>query len=221
MTTAKEETAGTEEKPIEEARKDIETEYRKEIETAEEAEEAKEAKETEKTALPKKKPAESPKPPVESPKSPVESPKSPVESPKSPVESPKTLEEMIDSEELHSIRERIAKLENDVIRLYEKVDTAPVAGVAGTDIDELITRINDIQAEMEKLSQTADRLIDDRESREMHLNVSTFIILSVIVLQYIFQLVSLLVLFPNFILYFNRFFSAPFYPFVYFRLFHI
>ncbi|KAF3429911.1 hypothetical protein E2986_01138 [Frieseomelitta varia] len=154
----------TKEQPIEEARKDIETEYRKEIETAEGAIETKKTaspeKETEKTELPKKTL-------VESPNTLVESPNTLVESPNTLVESPKTLEKTVDSEELQSIRERLAKLEKDVIYLFEKVDGAPMAGA---DIDDLISRINDIQAEMKKLSQTVDRLIDDRESREMHLN---------------------------------------------------
>ncbi|CAD1473240.1 unnamed protein product [Heterotrigona itama] len=200
MTEAKGQTAETDKQPIEEARKNLETEYREEIETAEESKETENTespkketekpespkKETEKTESPKKeteKP-ESPKKETEKPespkketektalpeKTPVESPKSPVESPKSPVESPETLEETVDSEELQDIRERIAKLEKDVICLFEKVDSAPMTGVAGTDIDEFVTRINYIQTEMEKLSQTVDRLIDDRESREMHLN---------------------------------------------------
>ncbi|XP_043515671.1 glutamine-rich protein 2-like [Frieseomelitta varia] len=141
-----------------------ETEYRKEIETAEGAIETKKTaspeKETEKTELPKKTL-------VESPNTLVESPNTLVESPNTLVESPKTLEKTVDSEELQSIRERLAKLEKDVIYLFEKVDGAPMAGA---DIDDLISRINDIQAEMKKLSQTVDRLIDDRESREMHLN---------------------------------------------------
>ncbi|KAK9300709.1 hypothetical protein QLX08_006734 [Tetragonisca angustula] len=134
------------EQPIKEARKDIETEHRKETEAA------KGATEIEKTASPEEEPEK------------TELPKETL------VESPKTLEETIDSEELQSIRERLEKLEKDVTFLFEKVDSAPMAGVEGADIDDLISRINDIQAEMEKLSQTVDRLIDDRESREMNLN---------------------------------------------------
>ncbi|XP_043584811.1 glutamine-rich protein 2-like isoform X2 [Bombus pyrosoma] len=79
--------------------------------------------------------------------------------------------EMIDSEELQDMRKRISKLEKDVINISDKVDKIQVIGVAGaTNIDNLVSKYNEVQAEMEKLNQTADRLIDDRETREMHLN---------------------------------------------------
>ncbi|XP_026674704.1 glutamine-rich protein 2-like [Ceratina calcarata] len=93
-----------------------------------------------------------------------------VESPKSPTEKI-DIDISIDSEDLDSIRGRISKLEKDVSCLFEKVESAPMAGVAGTaDIEDLVAKIHEIQTEMEKLNQTADRLIDDRENREMHLN---------------------------------------------------
>ncbi|CAL7944833.1 unnamed protein product [Xylocopa violacea] len=94
----------------------------------------------------------------------------PKESPKHPTKA-KTGQETIDSKELQVIQERISKLEKDVTCLFEKVESAPMAGVTGTaDIDDLGSKIHEIQTEMEKLNQTADRLIDDRENREMHLN---------------------------------------------------
>ncbi|XP_050496443.1 glutamine-rich protein 2-like isoform X1 [Bombus huntii] len=84
------------------------------------------------------------------------------------VENPKG---MIDSEELQDMRKRISKLEKDVITISDKVDKVQMTGVAGaTNIDNLVSKYNEVQAEMEKLNQTADRLIDDRETREMHLN---------------------------------------------------
>ncbi|XP_017797557.1 PREDICTED: uncharacterized protein LOC108578690 [Habropoda laboriosa] len=93
-----------------------------------------------------------------------------VESPKSPTKSVKE-EQIMDTDELHVLNERISKLEKDVTCLYEKVNSAPMAGVSGSsDVDDLMSKVQEIQNEMEKLNQTADRLIDDRENRELHLN---------------------------------------------------
>lgn len=109
---------------------------------------------------------------VEEPVSPTKEPTNRVGSPKKPAET-KQAEEELDSEGLQVLKERISKLEKDVSCLYEKVESAPMAGVAGAaDVEELVSKINEIQSDMEKMNQTADRLIDDRENREMHLNVS-------------------------------------------------
>ncbi|XP_053976484.1 glutamine-rich protein 2-like [Hylaeus volcanicus] len=99
---------------------------------------------------------------------------------KVPVASTKPIEEQtnviqfddaIDSEVLKNMNERISKLEKDLICLREKVDSAPMAGVTGSaELDELVATIHGVQTDMEKLNQTADRLIDDRENREVHLN---------------------------------------------------
>ncbi|CAK9805114.1 Glutamine-rich protein 2 [Anthophora plagiata] len=92
------------------------------------------------------------------------------ESPQSPTKDMIT-EPPMSTDELHILKERVSKLEKDVSCLNEKVDSAPMAGVAGSaDIDDLMSKVQEIQGEMEKLNQTADRLIDDRENREMHLN---------------------------------------------------
>lgn len=93
---------------------------------------------------------------------------------------------MIDSEELKDMRKRISKLEKDVITISDKVDKVQVSGVAGaTNIDNLVSKYNEVQAEMEKLNQTADRLIDDRETREMHLNVSILFIVFILIVTFI------------------------------------
>ncbi|XP_076227323.1 uncharacterized protein LOC116429748 [Nomia melanderi] len=98
---------------------------------------------------------------------------------KSPVSPKKTqkdvdtvdLGEFTDPNEMKVMKERILKLEKDVICLQEKVNSAPMAGVTGSpELDELVSKIQSVQTDMEKLNQTADRLIDDRENREMHLN---------------------------------------------------
>lgn len=93
---------------------------------------------------------------------------------------------MIDSEELKDMRKRISKLEKDVITISDKVDKVQVSGVAdATNIDNLVSKYNEVQAEMEKLNQTADRLIDDRETREMHLNVSILFIVFIFIVTFI------------------------------------
>ncbi|XP_046141438.1 glutamine-rich protein 2-like [Osmia bicornis bicornis] len=77
----------------------------------------------------------------------------------------------IDSEQLQEMRERIGKLEKDVSCLFEKVESAPMAGVSGNaELDDLVSKIQGIQIDMDKLNQTADHLIDDQENREIHLN---------------------------------------------------
>lgn len=51
-----------------------------------------------------------------------------------------------------------------------------MAGVGGSaELDDLVSKIQGIQTDMEKLNQTADRLIDDRENREIHLNVRSVV----------------------------------------------
>nr|XP_003705842.1 PREDICTED: uncharacterized protein LOC100883897 [Megachile rotundata] len=89
---------------------------------------------------------------------------------KATAESGKT-EETADTEELGELKQRVGKLEKDVVCLFEKVESAPMAGVSGNaELDELVSKIQGIQNDMDKLHQTADRLIDDRENREIHLN---------------------------------------------------
>nr|XP_033322686.1 myosin-4-like [Megalopta genalis] len=98
--------------------------------------------------------------------------------PKAP-ESPKKVqkevetdrEEYIDQDEINIINERLSRLEKDVICLQELVNSAPMAGMTGNaELDELVSKIQSVQDDMEKLNQTADRLIDDKENREVHLN---------------------------------------------------
>lgn len=98
----------------------------------------------------------------------------PSKSPVSPEEAQKDVDlgELMDPEEMKVMKDRILKLEKEVICLQEKVNSAPMAGVTGSpELDELVSKIQGVQTDMKKLNQTADRLIDDRENREMHLNV--------------------------------------------------
>lgn len=69
---------------------------------------------------------------------------------------------------LSDVVERLDKLEKNVAHLQEKVDEAE----AKTNvINELVAKIREIETNMERLGQTADKLLEDKESREAHLNV--------------------------------------------------
>lgn len=74
------------------------------------------------------------------------------------------------SKALSDITERLDKLEKEVGDLLEKVDSVQVTDRAD-DINEFIARIEEIQADMERFAQTADKLLDDKESRETFLRV--------------------------------------------------
>lgn len=137
---------------------------KQEAQQAEVLEDAKKAEDTE-TATPKETVASAaPQKPAE-----VPTPEDATQEKGAAVEA-----EEIDSNTLTYINERLTKLEKDVACLNEKVDSAPPAGTTGSaELDDLVSKIHGIQADMEKLNQTADHLIDDRENREVHLNVSS------------------------------------------------
>ncbi|XP_076647145.1 uncharacterized protein LOC143355862 [Halictus rubicundus] len=98
------------------------------------------------------------------------SPKSPG-SPKKQQGVESDQEDSVDHTEITAMNERISRLEKDVICLQEFVNSGPMAGVTGNaELDELVSKITSVQSDMEKLNQTADRLIDDKENREVHLN---------------------------------------------------
>ncbi|XP_025155965.1 glutamine-rich protein 2 [Harpegnathos saltator] len=77
--------------------------------------------------------------------------------------------EATQSKVLSDITERLDKLEKEVGGLLTKVDSAQAAARAD-DINELVAKIQEIQTDMERLGQIADKLIDDKECRETHLN---------------------------------------------------
>ena len=62
---------------------------------------------------------------------------------------------------------RIQELERDVALLMEKVNNAPIGGVGsegGSVINELITKIQSIQTDMEKLNQTTNKMLEEKEN---------------------------------------------------------
>lgn len=78
-------------------------------------------------------------------------------------------------EALHDVTQRVDMLEKEVNSLIEKIDSVQITSSADDNgINELVTKIKDIQADMERLGETADKLLEDKESREAHLNVRAF-----------------------------------------------
>lgn len=74
------------------------------------------------------------------------------------------------SKALNNITERLDKLEKEVGGLLEKTDSLQATDKVD-DINELVAKIQEIETDMEKLGQITDKLIDDKESRETHLDV--------------------------------------------------
>ncbi|XP_046587875.1 uncharacterized protein LOC124293023 [Neodiprion lecontei] len=69
--------------------------------------------------------------------------------------------------------QRVQDLEKDVGCLIEKANSAPMAGVTSDgsqNLGDLINKIQTIQSDMESINQTANRLLDDKETRETHTN---------------------------------------------------
>ncbi|XP_035726722.1 glutamine-rich protein 2-like [Vespa mandarinia] len=66
---------------------------------------------------------------------------------------------------------RLKKLEKDHDELTEKLKSVAIPSETGdSDLNELVSKIQDIQEDMRKLNETADRLMGDTEDREMNLN---------------------------------------------------
>ena len=76
---------------------------------------------------------------------------------------------------------RISKLEKDVMNLHEKVETTHI--VDASNLENLASKVQEMQGDVEKLTQTTDNLIDERETREMHFSVSIFDRLLLIILK--------------------------------------
>lgn len=82
-------------------------------------------------------------------------------------------EETVSSKVLKALDERVTQLEKVITNLHEKLESVSMTGVTkNSELEELVATIQGVQTDMEKFNQIADRLIDDRENRELHLNVS-------------------------------------------------
>ncbi|XP_061932111.1 uveal autoantigen with coiled-coil domains and ankyrin repeats protein [Apis cerana] len=93
----------------------------------------------------------------------------PKETPReTPTDSPKPMKEEkgVNSEELETVKGRISKLEKDVMNLHEKVETTHIIDAA--NLENMASKVQEMQGDVEKLTQITDNLIDERETREMH-----------------------------------------------------
>lgn len=73
---------------------------------------------------------------------------------------------------MNDIIERVIALEKETEYLSEKVNVMQAMDKTGdVDINELVTKIQGIEADMERIGETIDRLFDDKEKKETHINV--------------------------------------------------
>lgn len=107
----------------------------------------------------------------------------PKETPReTPTDSPKPMKEEkgVNSEELETVKGRISKLEKDVMNLHEKVETTHIIDAA--NLENMASKVQEMQGDVEKLTQITDNLIDERETREMHFSVSIFDYLTLLII---------------------------------------
>lgn len=71
---------------------------------------------------------------------------------------------------MNDIIERVIVLEKGTENLSEKVNILQAMDKTG-DINELVTKIQEIEADVERIGETIDRLFDDKEKKETHINV--------------------------------------------------
>lgn len=87
------------------------------------------------------------------------------------------LEAVKDVETTHSkimndIIQRVIVLEKEMEYLSEKVNVMQAMDKTGDiAINELVTKTQKIEADVERIRETIDRLFDDKEKKESHINV--------------------------------------------------
>ncbi|XP_019882303.2 uveal autoantigen with coiled-coil domains and ankyrin repeats [Camponotus floridanus] len=69
---------------------------------------------------------------------------------------------------MNDIIERVITLEKETENLSEKVNVLQAMDKTG-DINELVTKIQGIEADVERIGETIDRLFDDKEEKEIHI----------------------------------------------------
>ncbi|XP_024941332.1 uncharacterized protein LOC107268250 isoform X2 [Cephus cinctus] len=88
------------------------------------------------------------------------------------MEAVKNIEAMY-GDALHELGERVRAIEIDIGLIMEKVNSSSMNVMAlevSPGPNELVSKIQSIQADLERVSQTANRLLDEREARETHTN---------------------------------------------------
>lgn len=76
---------------------------------------------------------------------------------------------------LSDITQRVIALEKEIDHLSEKVDVMRATErTDDIDINILVAKIQGIETDMERIGETMDRLLDDKEKKETHINVRAF-----------------------------------------------
>lgn len=76
------------------------------------------------------------------------------------------------SEALQHITQRMVTMENKINNLLQKMEGIETR-THDIDFKEFVTKVEEIEADMEKFGQMMDRLLDEKEERETHINVWT------------------------------------------------
>jgi len=76
-------------------------------------------------------------------------------------------------EALQDITQRVVTLEKEINNLWQKMESVE-AKTNDIDFKEFVGKVGEIEMDMEKLGQTIDRLLDEKEERETNINVRTF-----------------------------------------------
>lgn len=73
---------------------------------------------------------------------------------------------------LRDLDSRVADLEKEMGCVTDRINSESGMGLdGGGGVADLVAKIQAIQADMEKMNQTASRLMDDKENRETHTSV--------------------------------------------------
>lgn len=75
---------------------------------------------------------------------------------------------------MNDITQRVIALEKEIENLSEKVNVMQATDKTDDidiDINELVTKIQGIEADMERIGETIDKLFDDKEKKETRINV--------------------------------------------------
>jgi len=76
---------------------------------------------------------------------------------------------------LNKVNENMACLENEISQLWEKLEDSRALDKAyGCNIKKLHIKTQQIQQEIQKFEEITDKLLDDKEKRDTHVNVLSF-----------------------------------------------
>jgi len=76
---------------------------------------------------------------------------------------------------LNKVTENMACLESEICHLWEKLeDSQAIDKAHGCNIKKLHIKAQQIQQEIQKFEEITDKLLDDKEKRDTHVNVLSF-----------------------------------------------